>query len=112
MALTSRNLLMTVLMILLNTAWIIVTGVTYTIIKDWKSAVVKNIKKTTKEKLKHFMIERFTTRFDQMMDFLSIGLTCGAIIIIILIFRGGWEIYKKVNEKESTETVDIEKGGA
>ena len=91
-----------------------VTGVTYSIIKDWKSAVEKNIKKTTKEKLKHFMIERFTTRFDRMMDFLSIGLTIGAIIIIILIFRGGWEIYKKVSEKDvkSTETVDIEKGGA
>ena len=114
MALTSKKLFKTVLMILLNTGWMIVTGVTYKIIKDWKSAQVILLKWTTKEKLKYFMYNKFITRFDHMMDLLSIGLIIGAIILAMLIFRGGMEIFKKVNEKDakSNETVDIEKGEA
>ena len=107
MALTSKKLFMTVLMILLNTGWMIVTGVTYKIINDWKSSLEIFIKKTMRENLKYFIFNKFIRRLDQTLDILSIGLIIGAIILAILIFRGGMEIFKKVNEKAEKEEVSL-----
>ena len=113
MALTSKKLFMTVLMILLNTGWMIVTGVTYKIINDWKSSLEIFIKKTMRVNLKYFIFNKFIRRLDQTLDILSIGLIIGAVILAILIFRGGMQIFKKGNKKdESNKTMDIELGEA
>ena len=99
MAFTSKNLFITVLMILLNTGWMIVTGVTFKIINDWKSAQEFLMKKTMNENLKYFMFDS-VRRFDNILDIVSIGLIIGAIILAMLIFRGGMEIFQKVNVKD------------
>ena len=113
MALTSKNLFITVLMILLNTGWMIVTGVTFKIIKDWKSAQEFLMKKTMNENLKYFIFDS-VRRFDNILEVLSFGFIIGAIILAILIFRGGMEIFKKRNVKDEKSRLpfslkDIEK---
>ena len=105
---TSKNLFIVILTLMMHAGCLTVTGVTYVKIINWKKTLEYFIKEspTIPETVKHFALIN-TRMFDDWVNLLLVGLILGAILMSMLIFLGGMAIFRKGNKK-SNETIPAE----